>query len=352
MLSDTAALALAWLAFRWTHRPSDRHRTYGYDRLQILAAFTNGIALVVLALWIVIEAVGRLLEPTPVMGGIMITIAAAGLAVNVVAFLILREGAADNLNLRGALAHVLGDLLGSLAALAAGAVIILTGWTPIDPLLSVLVAGLILRSAVDLVRRSGHILMEGTPEGLDPNELAVFLQREIPDVLNVHHVHAWSLTNERPMVTLQADVTLDADVNLVTAEIVERLSTRYGLDHVTVQVSPVPGRRKRRRPEARGPPYPDERPRRAMKIPIAAPRRPNTASASQTLPVAPPMMPPRTRPTAIQRPGPRLALETVFRLLEFGSVMTSSETGPGLRRHNTKRDAWEAPGPPISASQG
>ena len=241
MLSDTAALALAWLAFRWTHRPSDRHRTYGYDRLQILAAFTNGIALVVLALWIVIEAVGRLLEPTPVMGGIMITIAAAGLAVNVVAFLILREGAADNLNLRGALAHVLGDLLGSLAALAAGAVVIRTGWTPIDPLLSVLVAGLILRSAVDLVRRSGHILMEGTPEGLDPNELAVFLQREIPDVLNVHHVHAWSLTNERPMVTLQADVTLDADVNLVTAEIVERLSTRYGLDHVTVQVSPAPG---------------------------------------------------------------------------------------------------------------
>ncbi|MGH6916015.1 MAG: cation diffusion facilitator family transporter, partial [Geminicoccales bacterium] len=198
MLTDTVSLALAFVAFRIGRWPQDSRRTYGYHRFQVLAAFVNGLTLVAIVGWIAIEAIRRLLEPVEVLGGLMLAIALIGLFVNLAAFAILHGGDRRNLNIRGAALHVLADLLGSVAAIVAAMVITWTGWMPIDPLLSLLVAGLILRSAWSLVRRSAHILLEGAPDWLDDAELRDALVAAVPAVRDVHHVHVWMLTLERP----------------------------------------------------------------------------------------------------------------------------------------------------------
>ena len=171
MLGDFVALALAFAAFRLSRRPADSARSYGYDRFQVLAAFVNGLSMLVIAAWIIIEGVQRLLAPQPVLAGTMLLIACVGLLVNVIAFAILTVGGGDNLNVRGAALHVLGDLLGSVAAVAASLIIMATGWLPADPLLSLLVAGLIIRSGLIVTRRSAHILLEGTPDNVSRPEL-------------------------------------------------------------------------------------------------------------------------------------------------------------------------------------
>ncbi|MGH6945054.1 MAG: cation diffusion facilitator family transporter, partial [Geminicoccaceae bacterium] len=239
MLTDTASLALAWAAFRIARRPHDALRTYGYHRFQVLAAFVNGVALVAIVGWIGIEAARRLLEPIEVLGGLMITIAVLGLLVNLAAFAILHGGARENLNVRGATLHVLGDLLGSIAAIVAALVILWTGWMPIDPLLSLLVAFLILRSAWFLIRKSGHILLEGSPDWLDVAELRAELTEAVPEVLDVHHVHAWLLTTERPLMTLHANVREGADYHAVLLAIRRFLEDRFGIGHATVQIEPA-----------------------------------------------------------------------------------------------------------------
>ncbi|MGA8157981.1 MAG: cation diffusion facilitator family transporter, partial [Rhodoplanes sp.] len=159
MVADFASLALAWYGFRLSRRPADWKRTYGYDRFSVLIAFVNGIALFVIAAWVIYEAWQRLGEHAVVLGGLMFWVALAGLAANIVSFWVLQGGDRKNLNIRAAALHVLGDLLGSLAALLAAIVIMATGWTPIDPILSVLVAVIILRSAWRVVSESGHILL-------------------------------------------------------------------------------------------------------------------------------------------------------------------------------------------------
>jgi cobalt-zinc-cadmium efflux system protein len=236
MLTDTAALALAWYAFRVGLRPATAARSYGHDRAQVLAAFANSGALLVIAAWIAVEAGRRLLHPTPVLGAPMLAVAAVGLLVNVAAFLVLRGGDREDLNLRGATLHVLGDLLGSLGAILAAGVILLTGWTPIDPILSVLVALLILRGAWANLRRSSHVLMEGVPEGLDVARLRNELVAAVPGVLDVHHVHARSLTPGQPLVTLHANVAEDADHDKVLRRFQEVLARRFGVDHATIQL--------------------------------------------------------------------------------------------------------------------
>lgn len=236
MLSDTAALAFALAAFRLARRPHDEKRSYGYHRFQILAAFVNGLVLFAVGGWIVVEAVARLREPAPVLAGPMLAIAAAGLAVNVIGYLVLRGGDRGNLNLGAARLHVLSDLLGSVAAIVAAVVILATGWTPIDPLLSVLVSLLILRGAWQVTRHAGHVLMEGTPEGFDDVALKADLRAEVPGVLDVHHVHAWMLTAERPMVTLHVRLAPATDHALALAAIKARLKERFGIGHSTVQI--------------------------------------------------------------------------------------------------------------------
>jgi cobalt-zinc-cadmium efflux system protein len=236
MLTDLAALAMAWLAFRVARRPADATRTYGFDRLSVLAAFVNGIALFAIAAWIVIEAVRRLGAPQPVEGGIMLAVASLGLLVNLASLWVLSRGDRASLNLRAALLHVLGDLLGSVGAIVAALVILATGWTPIDPILSVLVSVLILRSAFSVVRDSGHILLEATPPDFDAARVAADLAASVPGVVEVRHLHAWSISESRPMVTLEAVVRADCEPDPARRRIKARLAEAFGFDHATVEV--------------------------------------------------------------------------------------------------------------------
>jgi cobalt-zinc-cadmium efflux system protein len=236
MLSDSVALVMAYLAFRISERPATRRLTYGIDRIQIVAAYTNGLTIVLLALWIIVEAVGRIRAPAPILAGPMLAVAVAGLAVNVAAFLVLHGGDRASLNLRGALIHVLGDLLGSLAAISAALIILATGWTPADPLLSLLVAAILVRSGWTLVRDSGLVLLEGVPMHLDRNEVARDLERAVPGLEQVHHMHIWSLDGQRMLATLQARLAPSVATEAAVAAIKERLGADHGIDHATVEV--------------------------------------------------------------------------------------------------------------------
>jgi len=236
MLTDTAALFFAWLAFRLARRPADPKRSYGYHRFQILAAFLNGVVLIVIVMWIVYEAIQRLNAPVEILGGLMLAVAGVGLVINVIAFAILHGGNRENLNLRSAALHVLGDLLGSLAAMIAAIVIMATGWTPIDPLLSLLVALLILRSAWMVVRQSTHVLLEGTPSEIDVSQLMSELVDRVPEVDDVHHVHVWTLASGKLVMTLHAHVRTGADGEQVLRALVSLCRQRFGVDHVTVQI--------------------------------------------------------------------------------------------------------------------
>ena len=163
-------------------------------------------------------------------------VGAAGLAVNLIAFGLLHGADRENLNVKSAAIHVLGDLLGSVAALAAGVVIYLTGWTPIDPLLSILVAAIVLRSGWKVVEASGHILLEGVPHELDTRHIEPDLVDNVPGVLSVHHVHVWSITQERRMVTLHACVDKGLAGDRMVKAVKQRLHERFGLDHATIEV--------------------------------------------------------------------------------------------------------------------
>jgi cobalt-zinc-cadmium efflux system protein len=243
MLTDSASLLLAWAAFRLARRPATGRHTYGWRRFEVLAAYTNGIALVALVGWIAVEAVSRLLAPQPVLSGPMLVVAVLGLLVNIAGFLILNGGAKENLNLQGALLHVAGDLLGSVAAIAAALAIRFTGWTPIDPILSVLVALLILRGAVAITKEAAHILLEAAPPDLDAPGMTTVL-KAVPEVLDVHHLHTWCLTPDRKLATLHAVVSDCADGDRTLDAITGTLRERFGIDHATVQLErgPCPDR--------------------------------------------------------------------------------------------------------------
>ena len=237
MLTDSMALALAVFAFVISARPPDKQRSFGYHRMQILAAFVNGLTLLAIVAWILIEAVRRVITPPEVLGETMLYVAIAGLVVNVVSFLVLHGGDQDNLNMRGAALHVLSDLLGSVAAIAAAVIIIYTGWMPIDPLLSVVVALLILRSALFIVRHSAHILLEGTPDWLNIGEMKERLTAALPFVCDVHHVHVWGLTQERLMLTMHVVIDGEGTDATETIRAVKSiLASDYGIDHSTIEI--------------------------------------------------------------------------------------------------------------------
>lgn len=235
MFTDAGGLALAWFAAGLALRPADRLRSYGFDRFAVLVAFGNGLSLFGIAGLIIFEAIQRLMLPAEVMGLPMLVIAATGLAVNIIAFFILHGGPAS-LNMRGAVLHVVGDMLGSAAAIVAALVILATGWTMIDPILSVLVAVLILRSAWGLVRDSGQILLEAAPPNLDSKALAADLMATIDGVRDVHHVHVWSITEERRMATLHARIIDVARADEIVRAIKARLRGTFGIDHATIEV--------------------------------------------------------------------------------------------------------------------
>ncbi|MBB3764966.1 cation diffusion facilitator family transporter [Sphingomicrobium lutaoense] len=235
MLTDFASLMLAWFAFRISRRPADWKRTYGFDRFSVLAAFVNGLSLFAIAAWISYEAIERLRAPGEILGGLMLWVAVGGLVVNILAFAILTRGGSDNLNIRAAMLHVAGDLLGSVAAIIASLVIIFTGWTPIDPLLSLLVVLIILRSAWAVVKESGHILLEGAPRGFDRREVADLLM-QVEGVCRVDHIHAWSVTQERPVVTMEITATAGSDMTRIKSDARALLLERFHIDHATIEM--------------------------------------------------------------------------------------------------------------------
>ena len=236
MLTDAGALALAFAATRIALRPADTRRSFGYQRLRVLATFVNGCALLCIVVWIAVEAVQRLLQPAPVNGTAILWIGSLGFLVNLVVFAMLRRGDADDMNISAATLHVIGDLLGSVAAVVAGAVILWTGWLPIDPLLSLLVSLLIVRGAWSLIRRSTHILMEGAPDWLDPSELRSMLELHVPDIHDVHHVHCWQVGPNETLLTMHASVSSDSDHSIVLRQAKAVLAERFGITHATIQI--------------------------------------------------------------------------------------------------------------------
>lgn len=236
MVTDFVSLALAFLATRLARKPADSVRTYGYGRLQVLAAFVNGIALFPIALWIVVEAWHRIAAPQPVEGALLFAIAAIGLVVNIVVFFMLHGSDDKDINIRAAVAHVVGDLLGSVAAISAGIVIMATGWTPIDPILSVLVAAIIVHSGYKVTKDAGHVLLEAAPAEIDARDVPDAVTGGVSAVRGVHHVHLWMLTDRMSMATLHAELAPDADAAGVIADIKALLKERFGIHHATVEV--------------------------------------------------------------------------------------------------------------------
>ncbi len=254
MLSDFASLTLAWYAFHISKRAPTASMTYGADRAQVLAAFANTMIMAFLSIWVVSQAVQRIIAPQDVLSSMMLIIASLGLFVNIAALLIISRANRNNLNVRGARLHVIGDLLASLAAIAAAGIIMETGWTIADPILSLVIVAIILRNAWPIMKESAHILLEGSPAFLDPEKIGKDLTDHVDGVTDVHHVHSWSITQARTVVTLHATVEESVSPDSVLLAIKERLKDKFGVDHATVEIEfgscadaaldPTPGRRR------------------------------------------------------------------------------------------------------------
>ena len=233
MVTDAAALGLALLAQQIAKRPPSARHSFGYGRAEALAAFVNGMAMLLVVGWIVFEAVQRFSAPREVAGQTVLIVAGIGLAINlIVAWLLARDQA--SINTRAALVHVMGDVLGSLAAIVAGAVIWFTGWMQIDPLLSVLVSLLILKSTVAVLRESYHSLMEGVPHGIDYLKVGEDLA-QIPGVLSVHDLHVWDMSPGQPALIGHLRIRSLREWPEVLASVHAMLLARHGIDHVTLQ---------------------------------------------------------------------------------------------------------------------
>lgn len=234
MLTDAVALALAWWAFRMTRRPASAAMSYGHHRMTVLVAFANSVALLLLTAWIVVEAVERFSDPVAIDAETMGIVALLGLGANVASFFVL-AGGERNMNIRGAILHVLSDLLGSVGAVIAALVIWLTGWVPIDPILSLVVAVLLLRATISLMRESAHVLLEGAPEGAEGPAIAADLAQAVPGVEEAHHVHAWTLAEGRLNATLHVVVAEGVEAAPVVRAVKARLAERFAIAHATVE---------------------------------------------------------------------------------------------------------------------
>jgi len=235
MLVDAFALLLAWSAAHFARRPADTRRSFGYARLEVLVGYTNALAQFALSAWIVFEAVQRLRAPEAIRADVMFGVAAGGSAINWFVLRTLSGHAHEDVNAAGAHLHVLGDLLGSIGAMLAALLIWRFGWNWADPGLSIVVALLILGSAWRLLRRSAHILLEGVPDGVEPEQVAAVVKRET-GALDVHHVHVWQLAGGRRMATLHARLADGANADAALAAIGAALRAHFHIAHATIQI--------------------------------------------------------------------------------------------------------------------
>jgi len=235
VLTDVFALGLAWFAVEQSKRPADRRRSYGYQRVSILAALVNSVTLIVIVIVIAFEAVRRLTHPEPVQGAVVIVSALAAIAVNFYVVFGLRGG--KSLNLRAALLHVTGDIGASVGVVVAGAVILLTGWLYIDPLLSLGIAVLIAYGAWRIVQETVNLLLEGTPADINLGEVTGEITKT-EHVISVHDLHVWALSSEE--MALSAHIVLEecplGDAEHVVRDLEGRLCGRFAIGHTTIQV--------------------------------------------------------------------------------------------------------------------
>ncbi|MCF6093036.1 cation diffusion facilitator family transporter [Microaerobacter geothermalis] len=236
MFSDAFSLALSLIAIRFTTKPPTPQRTYGFYRFEILAAFINGVTLAVIAVYIYFEAYQRIISPPEVQGNTMLLIAFIGLLANIAAAWVLTRGnTAENLNMRSAFLHVLGDMLGSIGAIAAGLLIMFFDWYIADPVISIIVATLILFSGWRVTKESVHILIEGSPKHIDVNELNDKLHT-IKGVVSIHDLHLWTITSGMESLSCHIVIDPDADPQQILLASKKLIHDAYGIDHVTLQL--------------------------------------------------------------------------------------------------------------------
>jgi cobalt-zinc-cadmium efflux system protein len=235
MLTDAAALALALFALRIARRPPRGAMTYGFGRVEILSAQVNGVTLVLLALWIVYEAIQRLVSPPDVEGAIVLIVAVVGIAVNLAATLVLSGARRDSLNVEGSFQHILTDLFAFVATAIAGAIVLLTDFTRADALASLLVAASMLYAGTRLVIASGRVFLEAAPEGLEPERIGRALAAHA-GVVEVHDLHVWEVTSGFPALSAHVVVGAGRDCHELRRALQEELRERFGLRHTTLQV--------------------------------------------------------------------------------------------------------------------
>ncbi|HZF59517.1 MAG TPA: cation diffusion facilitator family transporter, partial [Rubrobacter sp.] len=235
MLSDNLSLGLALFAAWLAGRPATPERSFGFRRAEILAALANGVALVAISIWVFVEAISRFREPTEVLGVPMLAVAALGLVVNAAGALILSRSGGESLNVEGAMRHVIADALGSVGAMAAAGVIILTGWRYADPLISAAIGILILGSSWTLLRDSTNVLLEATPRGLDAEEVGRKMAAA-EGVTEVHDLHIWTITSGFPALSAHVLVGRHEDCHARRRDLEELLAHEFGISHTTLQV--------------------------------------------------------------------------------------------------------------------
>ncbi len=235
MLSDVLSLLLALGAIWLARRPATPDRSFGFRRAEIIAAFLNGLLLVLVAAWVLFEALRRLSDPPPVLGGWMLAVAVGGLAVNVAAFAILAGAGRESLNIEAALRHVLADVLGSVGVIVASIAILATGWELADPIASAAIALLILASAWGVLRDSGHILLEGAPPAVAGGEVERVILG-VPGVESVHDLHVWTITSGFDALAAHVLVGRDEDCHALRRAVEQALAASFGIRHTTLQV--------------------------------------------------------------------------------------------------------------------
>jgi len=235
MLTDAAALALALFALRIARRPPRGAMTYGFGRVEILSAQANGITLVLLAAWIVFEAIRRLVAPPDVEGAIVVVVALVGIVVNLAATMALAGASRESLNVEGSFQHILTDLFAFVATAIAGAIVLLTGFARADALASLLVAASMLYAGTRLVIASGRVFLEAAPEGLDPDEIGRTLAAHA-GVVEVHDLHVWEVTSGFPSLSAHVVVGAGRDCHELRRALQQELTARFGLRHTTLQV--------------------------------------------------------------------------------------------------------------------
>jgi cobalt-zinc-cadmium efflux system protein len=235
MFADATGIGLSLLATWLSHRPAPLWRTFGYQRAEIMAAFFNGLILVAMGLFILLESFDRFSHPARVEADLMTLIAGGGLLVNAVAAWLLHKEHHANLNIKGAYLHVLGDLLGSVGAMAAGGLILFFGWNWADPAISVLIAFLVMFSAASLLKDALNVLLEGCPAHIDIDQIHQEMLK-CDGVLAVHHLHVWNINLQRALLTAHLEVKPGAYTGETLTDVQNMLKERFGLSHVTLQL--------------------------------------------------------------------------------------------------------------------